>query len=57
MQNNLIKSALREQQQPDIKDEIFIQQMKVLIVNDEFFILEMLKQIIEQTGIKDIDQA
>jgi len=31
--------------------------MKVLIVNDEFFILVMLKQIIEQTGIKNIDQA
>ena len=31
--------------------------MKVLIVNDEFFILVMLKQIVEQTGILDIDQA
>ena len=31
--------------------------MKVLIVNDEFFIICMLQQMVELVGISDIDTA
>lgn len=31
--------------------------MRVLIINDEFFILDVLKQMVEQVEIKNIDTA
>ena len=61
LKNEIIKSAMRQSendgQESDIKDESLISSLKVLLVNDEFFILCMLKQIVEQVGISDIDQA
>ena len=34
-----------------------LNQMKVLVVNDEFFILSFLKQMVEQVEIKNVDTA
>lgn len=31
--------------------------MKVLVVNDEFFILSFLKEMVEQVEIRDVDTA
>ena len=34
-----------------------LNQMKVLVVNDEFFILSFLKQMVEQVEIRHVDTA
>ena len=31
--------------------------MKVLVINDQFFILEMLKEIVQSVNITDVDSA
>lgn len=42
-------------QEQKLKEQL--NQMNVLVVNDEFFILSFLKQMVEQVEIKNVDTA
>jgi hypothetical protein len=41
----------------DVGDNSNVKNLRVLLVNDEFFILCMLQQIVQNAGITNIDQA
>ena len=55
----VMKSVLRKQESAtDVQeDNSNVKDLRVLLVNDEFFILCMLQQIVQTAGISKIDQA
>ena len=55
----VIQSVLRQQESAVVEqdDNSNVKNLRVLLVNDEFFILCMLQQIVQTAGITKIDQA
>ena len=55
----VMRSVLRQQESAMLEQEnnSNVKDLRVLLVNDEFFILCMLQQIVQTAGITKIDQA
>jgi hypothetical protein len=55
----VMKSVLRKQESGMVaqEDNSNVKDLRVLLVNDEYFILCMLQQIVQTAGITKIDQA
>jgi hypothetical protein len=56
----VMRSVIRRKESAsfsDVGDNSNVKNLRVLLVNDEFFILMMLQQIVQAAGITKIDQA